>query len=423
MAIAVSDPPAAQDAPEARVTSGADGERARAAVIWISGLGAQGVDQGLADIAKRVAFACDRRDVPEATFSLRTEIAPERVGETMTVPRATILRTDAAGTRPVLDFYGLATAPTLIGDRAMRSLLAQLWFAARVLARAVPRSRRACKGPDGAKTRVERVQLAYGRAWMALMIVGLILLIGGLAASFVAGDLPTWARFIEAPILLIGGLGIWKSAAARRLGATALVGYSIVDYLDRGEDNGSRLRGQLAELLEHLAELPRRHASVDVVAYSFGSIVAIDALFPYVRQPPPRVGTINRLITIGCPFDFVRCYWRDYFEQRFALAGAPKAWVNIYAPSDVFSSNFRDDGRYDLDAAAEANVRTRPDQPDPPAVESVPYLIDGRTEPVSGKDAVLLKGLRVHAQYWSSRVAAEEGVFDEVIGHIGRRTF
>lgn len=405
-------------APEASAAAEEHAGRGAAAVIWVSGLGAQGVDQGLVDIAKRVAFACDRHDVPEATFALRTDITPERVSASLTVPRATVLRTDGSGTRPVLDFYGIPTAPTIIGDREKRSLPSRLWFAARALARVVPKARRARKGPpDRGKVKAERVQLRYGRIWMLLMIVGLVLLIGGLVATFAFSDLPGWAKAIEAPLLFLGGLGIWKSTVAKRLGSTALVGYSVVDYLDRGEDKGSQLRGQLAELLEHLAELKRPHASVDLVAYSFGSIVALDALFPYVQEPPPRLATINRLITIGCPFDFVRCYWPDYFENRFSRAGAPTAWVNFYAPSDVMSSNFRDN--QDV-AEAQEHLKVRASQAPPPVPENVAYLIDGRTEPVSGKDALLLKGLRFHAEYWSSRVASEESVFDDVIGHLGR---
>lgn len=191
----------------------------------------------------------------------------------------------------------------------------------------------------------------------------------------------------------------------------------MVDYLDRGEDNGSQLRGQLAALLEHLAELKDPHATIDVVAYSFGSIVAIDALFPYVQEPPPRLATINRFITIACPFDFVRSYWPGYFKKRFSRTGAPKEWVNFYAPSDVLASNCRDDSAVDT---ALKRVEVRDGQPDPPFPTNVPYLIDGREEPVSGKDSVLLKGLRFHAQYWSSRVASEESVFDKVIRHLGQ---
>ena len=311
-----------------------DTSRSPAAAIWIGGLGAQGVNEGLDEIAKRIAFACDRQDVAEAKFALRSAITPEQVGEKLAVPRATVLRTDGSGTRPILDLYGLPAARTLIGDRGDRSLLSQLGFAGRALVRVMRKAWKTRRSGHG-KARVERYQLLYAWIWILVMIAGLLVLLGGLAATFAIGDLPTWLKILEGPILFFGGLGIWKSAIAKKLGSAALVGYSVVDYLDRGEDNGSQLRGQLAALLEHLAGLKDPHASIDVVTYSFGSIVAIDALFPCAQEPPPRLATINLLITIACPFDFVRSYWPDYFTKRFSRTATPGKWVNFYAPSDV----------------------------------------------------------------------------------------
>jgi hypothetical protein len=384
-------------------------------VIWIGGLGAQGVDDGLAEIAKRIGFACDRQDVAEATFAVRAAIAPEKVGDGFTVPRATLMRTDTAGTRPVIDLYGISTTETLVGDRAQRSLPIQVGFAGRTLARAVPRAIQARKHGRG-KTPAERHQLMFAWLLMFVMIAGFLALLAAFATTLVVDDLPPRLRAFGGVILAFGGWGIWKSPFVKKLGTAALVIYSVVDYLDRGEDNGSQLRGRLAGLLEYLAESEEPPATIEVVAYSFGSIVAIDALFPYVQQPPPRLSTIDRLITIACPYDFVRNYWPDYFTRRFSRAGAPADWINFYAPSDVLASNFRDDA---TTGSAVRHVEVREEYPPPPAVVNVPYLIDGRDEPVSGRDSLLLKGLRFHGEYWSSRVASEEGVFDQVIGRLG----
>lgn len=391
--------------------------RSPAAVIWISGLGAQGIEEGLEEIAKRVAFACDRRDIAPPTFAVRTAIKPEQAGRNVHVPRCTVLRTDSSGTRPVLDFYGLGTAHTLIGDRAGRSLPSQLAFAVRAVARVMPKAIKTRKRGVG-KTRRERTQLLYARLAMIAMIVGLVALLGGLAGTLAVGDLPPWARFLQAPILFFGGLGIWKSSFARKLGSAALVGYSVVDYLDRGGDKGSQLRGQLADLLERLAELEDPPESIDIVAYSFGSIVAIDALFPYVQKPPLRLETVDRLITIACPFDFVRSFWPDYFTRRFSRAGVPGKWVNVYAPSDVLASNFID-GKDGIGEAVNA-VEVRDGLPRPSPPHNVAYLMEGREEPVSTGQALLLRGLRFHGQYWSSRIASEESVFDQVVGYLGK---
>jgi hypothetical protein len=399
-------------------------DRSPSAVIWMSGLGTAQRAEGLEQVAKRIAFAYDRR-APDArtTYAVRTATSdPQHLAERLPVPRCTILRSDAHGTQPILDLYAVATAQVLIGDRADRSQLRQLGFALRAVAGLSSKARRT-KATQQGKTPAERQQLRYARAWIVLMMLGVLALIGLLASSVVLADIPKELRIIQAPIALIAGLGIWRSAAVKRIASSALVGYSVVDYLDRGEDRGSELRGRLTQLLEQLAqrELPYEH--IDVVAYSFGSIAAIDALFPYVQPPPPRLATIDRLVTIACPFDFVRSYWPDYFTKRFAHPGRPAEWVNFYAPSDVLASNFQNSTSGIVEPTAEAGPEAAISGRDSPLVAPPPlnvaYLIDGRDEPVAGWESMRLKGLRFHGQYWSSRVASEESVFDQVIDHLG----
>lgn len=396
-----------------------------AAAIWMSGLGAAQRAHDLEQVAKRIAFAYDRR-APDArtTYAVRTATTdPQHAAERLPVPRCTILCSDARGTRPLLDLYGIATAQILIGDRAARSQLSQLGFALRAVAGLSSKARRT-KADQKAKMPAERLQLWYARAWIVVMVLGVLALLGLLATSVVAVHMPKGLRFVEAPIALIAGLGIWRSAFVKQIGAAALIGYSVVDYLDRGEDRGSELRGQLVALLEQLAQRERPYEQIDVLAYSFGSIGAIDALFPFVQSPPPRLATIDRLVTIACPLDFVRSYWPDYFTKRFSIPGRPAQWVNFYAPSDVLASNFQDatSGIVEPTAAGAAGAaisgREQPRvAPDP---LNIAYLIDGRDEPVSRlSESLRLKGLRFHGQYWSSRVASEESVFDQVIEHLG----
>jgi hypothetical protein len=387
------------------------------AIIWIPGLGSQEVDENLVEIAKRIAFACDRTDVREATFAVRTAIEPEQIGGGAAVLRSTVLRTDPAGTRPVLDVFGLPTNKVLIGNRAGRSLLSQLSFAGRALARLTPKAWRTWRKDGLGKTRAERYQLLYARVWLLAMMFAFVAILAGLASTLAADELPKLLHGAVAIAAGFGGWGIWKSSFAKRVGQSALIGYSVVDYLDRGEDDCAALRGQLAALVDYFGELgddgPKH---VDVLAYSFGSIVALDALFPFVGKPPHHLTAINRLITIGCPFDFIRTYWPDYFTKRFSVEHAPRGWFNFYAPSDVLASNFREDSE---NAEAAAGIEVRPGNVAPPQPVNRPYYIDGRDEPVSGLDSLLLKGLRFHAAYWSSRVASEESVFDEVIPLLG----
>ncbi|HSR54088.1 MAG TPA: hypothetical protein VLV83_24940 [Acidobacteriota bacterium] len=113
-------------------------------------------------------------------------------------------------------------------------------------------------------------------------------------------------------------------------------------------------------------------------------------------------------MTIGCPFDFIRTYWPDYFEGRKSLEDTiPKLWVNIYSAADVLSSDFLDQpaGTWRRKAAdsqpqpTEAGVGLgdsqirRPDK----------NLLYGRPTPLGQYgtlDKLSFVGFRMHKYYW-----------------------
>ena len=103
------------------------------------------------------------------------------------------------------------------------------------------------------------------------------------------------------------------------------------------------LAGRLRGLIEYVAEQTPAYRRVDLVGYSFGSLVALDCLFPQQGPPDPRYGLLRGLVTIGCPWDGARLLYPGFTRNRYARAGVPAGWLNVYAPLDVFGSNFRDD--------------------------------------------------------------------------------
>lgn len=111
-------------------------------------------------------------------------------------------------------------------------------------------------------------------------------------------------------------------------------------YLATGERR-DRITGQLTGLLNHLSEGDIEYENIHFVGYSFGSVIAMDSVFQQT-EVCPRFDRVRTLVTIGCPFDFIRTYWRDYFTQRQAPHGAPTRWINVYAPADVLASTFQD---------------------------------------------------------------------------------
>jgi pimeloyl-ACP methyl ester carboxylesterase len=180
------------------------------------------------------------------------------------------------------------------------------------------------------------------------------------------------------------------------LGVTAASNYLT---LDRGRRS---VEDQFAALLNHIGQKTDvEYRQVHVIGYSFGSIIALDALFPY-DQAAAVFRRIDTLVTVGCPFDFVRTYWPTYFQRRSQLPVVPRSWINIYAAADVLGSDFFDEpsGRGGSAqripagiAVGDAGTLRRPDLNE----------LYGRAttlDQYSFMDKLGFMGFAMHRQYW-----------------------
>ena len=125
---------------------------------------------------------------------------------------------------------------------------------------------------------------------------------------------------------------------------------SVIDYVAHDRRKPT-VAGNFAALLESVLESGVPYRRVHVLAYSFGSIVAIDCLFQR-QEPPERFKRIDALVTVGSPFDIIRSFWPEYFAGRQCAGAEAPRWLNVFSPDDVMSSNFRDDSRPDATASA-----------------------------------------------------------------------
>ena len=114
----------------------------------------------------------------------------------------------------------------------------------------------------------------------------------------------------------------------------------VIDYISLGEYKDI-IAGRFADMLDYISS--NNYERIHVVSYSMGSVIALDNIFPYGDSPSLRVNNIYSLTTIGCPYDFIRLFWGYYFEGRGMLKDVPIQWLNVYSPSDILGSNFRDD--------------------------------------------------------------------------------
>jgi hypothetical protein len=182
---------------------------------------------------------------------------------------------------------------------------------------------------------------------MFLLIVGVIALVdaGSLVVSADVKSLFGNARerihALEAAVLAIGSLGLFRTKGLRDLLDTVTSEIAAAGtYLSTGQ-RMKTVQGRLADLLARILEVEPKYDRVHVVAFSFGSLVAIDSMFP--KQSAERQWErVDSLVTIGCPFDFIRTYWPDYFGTREGVVDKPRVWLNVFAPADILGSDFKD---------------------------------------------------------------------------------
>ncbi|MDY0088728.1 MAG: hypothetical protein RBR78_00010 [Flavobacteriaceae bacterium] len=101
--------------------------------------------------------------------------------------------------------------------------------------------------------------------------------------------------------------------------------------------------GNLDMLFEYIAE-NEPDSKIHFHCYSFGSLIAMDFLFPLGNIPSTNTRLLSdTLITIGNPYEFINSYYSKYYLNRDLTMEQKLKWINIYSISDALSSNFRND--------------------------------------------------------------------------------
>jgi hypothetical protein len=120
---------------------------------------------------------------------------------------------------------------------------------------------------------------------------------------------------------------------------------SASNYLNEGTTK-TIIHGQLDTLIEKILEEEGAAVEICYHTYSFGSLVALDYLFPYSMPPTTRVQQyVKGLVTIGCPFDFTAIYFQAFFKNRNTFMNEKIKWINVYTLDDLLASNFRKDNK------------------------------------------------------------------------------
>lgn len=263
----------------------------------------------------------------------------------------------------------------------------------------------------------QRLQLAIGFFLVTLMTLYGVFLVGaalghGWAAAnegdtdVVEEAVGPWTGVPLALTALVVTVSPKKSRDALDRAMSHLV--AAVRYLSEGEGRDSET-GRFYELVEHLAELG--FTSIDVVGYSFGSVVALDALYPSGTHGVPT-GTrqvVKRLVTIGCPAVTIATFWPHYWAGRTPWGDD---WVNVYSPLDVLSSRLRSGGAGAPPLAPVPGDGTR--SPRVPKKEIEFNHANAATSDLTAFEKLTLQGLQAHARYWETPYDHDRGAIADI---------
>jgi hypothetical protein len=332
-------------------------------------------------------------DVVAASLD-RTRPGPYRaVASTATAPRALRVTKSVLGPddKPVLDVFELdyrsrmeRLAPT--GTTGVVDSVALTIRACAKLTKAYFRV---------AKSKRAKLQLTLALvATLALVfstVVALVALAG--SAGLLKGVAPSTSTTHTVAAAVGGGTLITWAALRRWLLAVADDVRTALRYL-----NADRHRDTITQTLDDAVDGLLDSGwtgKIHVLAYSFGSLVAVDALCPAADGGSPGLdrlrGAVTSLTTVGCPADAVRLFYPNYFAGRHCRV-AHLPWNNVFNAADVFGSNLGD--KDDHSEAAEGATDRFPGA----KLTSVRYT----REELSVVNVLALKGFRTHAGYWDA---------------------
>jgi hypothetical protein len=416
----------------------------RDAVIFISGLVDTRQDQTAVEVARRMAAAMNRQAASgEAAFVI-SEGNDEPYGSYKT-QKVTIARRDREIVMPILDLYSLNYPELLTGALRRRNVFWLTMSLALTLLSNFGRVLRSLRKPG--KTIREKFQFLFVLLIFLVIALYMLLLILTLAATVIDGvaalsgiqsslmanlqDLtegnllaaaqgfhvtPKWLYYMQVFAIITGAFGIFtKFDLTNTLAAASSELASTLNYLTFGE-NATQISGQFSALLEHIHEKANedvRYHQIHVVAFSFGSIVAIDSLFS-VYPTSDRLSRIHTFVSIGSPFDIIRTYFPDYFINRCTRPDTPARWFNIYEMADVLGSNFLDEDRQGQTKPHGIRMESGEER----IPESIRFGKPRKLEDYSLFEQLALVGLQSHTRYWVRGSAIDINCFDIVVQKI-----
>ena len=231
-----------------------------------------------------------------------------------------------------------------------------------------------------------------------LIFPSLLRFIDGKSLAFIKEHLYVWQidmlRFlrdfsqITLPITSLAIIFIPESSSL--LTKVAAEFSTIDNYIQYGEQ-AQIIQGNLDALIEYIVE-NEENPTIHLHTYSFGSVIALDALFPLGNEPSANIqNNIKLLITVGAPYEFINNYYPNFYRKRINKMSEKIEWINVYSTMDAFASNFRKDNKV---GEAKYGIMGRKEVP-----INLNYEI-ARREKYNLFSFLTLKHITMHQSYW-----------------------
>ncbi|WP_329806469.1 hypothetical protein [Flavobacterium facile] len=161
---------------------------------------------------------------------------------------------------------------------------------------------------------------------------------------------------------------------------------TLEGYIQNKEQK-QNIRVNLDNLVDYIVQ-HETNKKIHFHTYSFGSIIALDTLFPIDSEPTKNIqNRVNLLVTIGAPYEFINNYYPNFYKNRKDSMTKKIQWINVYSLLDAFASNFRYDNK-----AGEANFGILNNQ-------EIPININYENNR-NVFDFFALKQIYMHESYW-----------------------
>jgi len=302
----------------------------REAIVCLPGLG-YGAGVSLADVGRRLAVAFD--NASPSRLSFRTEAEHTRTHNGQKYQTVTLICRDGNKETPLLDLYGFDYRESLAGDLHKKTpptqilsiaftLLLNTW----TLLRAITRRSQSFS---------QKAQVFYGTFLFGLAFVYILLLLGTVvlgvdqlatgalqpdASAAVVGAAVqesffqhlkhNWLLVLQTGMVSVPLCGLFFQFNLKEaLSKVAPTLAAATNYLSAGAHR-ARISGELLRLIDCLDEQNEvRYRKIHLLAYSFGSIVALDTLFPQESSPSRKLERVDTLV-IDAPDDEL-CVYRE----------------------------------------------------------------------------------------------------------------